>query len=159
MENKMNKQFIDKYPIILEPEKLDIFFDWLTHLCYDIEKEIYIIKDFILCHISPRTKNFPIQLHLHSYKQQYLHEDNNGYKTTKSRWLYTIQKDSIKLLSDIPKDYHFYTINDLLEMSNPTIQQESEPTININQQIINILNENKNHKIVELGNLVDSILN
>jgi len=73
---------------------------------------------------------------------------------------YTIQKNSIKLLSDIPIDYHFYTINDLLEMSNPTTQEpEHEPIIDINQQILNILNEKENQKIVELGNLIDSILN
>lgn len=157
----MDKQFLGEYPIILEPEKLQMFYDWLYPYCYDIEKEIYTIKEFLLYHISPRTKNFPIQLHLYSYEQQYLHKDNNGYKKTKSRWLYTIQKDSIKLLSDIPIDYHFYTINDLLEMSIPTIQEqepEPEPIIDINQQILNKLNENENQKIVELGNIVDSIL-
>jgi hypothetical protein len=158
MENIMSKKPFSEYPIILESEKLDIFFDWLTPLCYNIEPEKYIIKDFILNYISPRTKNFPIQLRLHSYEQFYI-EDNNGYKKTKSRWLYTIQKDSIKLLSDIPIDYHFYTINDLLEMSIPTIQEpEPEPIIDINQQILNKLNENENQKIVELGNIVDSIL-
>lgn len=155
----MDKKLFSKYPIILEPEKLQMFYDWLYPNCYDIEKEIYTIKEFLLNHISPRTKNFSIQLHLHSYKQLYI-EENDGYQTTKSHWLYTIQKNSIKLLSDIPIDYHFYTINDLLEMSNPTIQEpEHEPIIDINQQILNILNEKENQKIVELGNLIDSILN
>jgi hypothetical protein len=153
----MNKQFIGEYPIILEPEKLDTFFDWLTPRCYDIESEKYFIKEFILSYISPSTKNSPIQLHLHPYEQLYLEEDD-GYKTTKSRWLYIIQKDSIKLLSEIPENYQFYTFNDLLEISNSTIQQEPEPIIDINQQILKILNEKENQKIVELGNLIDSIL-